>query len=94
MQLQKISALIGGAIGVLAAGAELARAQENTGSTVDLGASIEETVTGAVSSISTNSGGTVVGGTQVERSEVSLGEQQGLAIADASGGNNNISFVS
>ena len=34
------------------------------------------------------------GGTSVERSEVSLGEQEGVAIADASGGNNNVSFVS
>jgi len=49
---------------------------------------------GAVGIGDVNSGGTATGGTSVERSEVSLGEQQGLAIADASGGNNNLSFVS
>jgi hypothetical protein len=94
MQTRRITALVGGAAGALAAGFGLARAQENSGGTVDLGSSIEETVSGAVSSIATNSGGTVVGGTQVEHSEISLGEQQGLAISDASGGDHNVSFVS
>ena len=78
-----------GAAGAVAVGTEIARAQE------DLGDSIADAVTGAVSSIATNSsGGTVSGGESVERSEIELGEQQGLAIADASGGNNNVSFVS
>ena len=71
-------------------GTEIAHAQE------DLGDSIANTVSSAVSSVATNSGGggTVSGGESVERSEVDLGEEQGLAIADASGGNNNLSFVS
>ena len=79
-----------GAAGAVAVGTEIAQAQEN------LGDSIADTVTGAVSSIATNSsgGGTVSGGESVESSEIELGEQQGLAIADASGGNNNVSFVS
>jgi hypothetical protein len=53
-------------------------------------------VSGAVSSVATNSsgGGSVSGGESVESSSIELGEQQGLAIADASGGNNNVSFVS
>jgi hypothetical protein len=82
-----------GAAGALAVGAELAQAQDNTGGTVDLGASISDTVHSAVSGIST-SGGTVSGGTQTQTNELELGEQQGLAISDASGGNYNVSFVS
>jgi hypothetical protein len=53
-------------------------------------------VTNAVSGIATNSGGggTVTGGVQVEHNEMHLGDQEGLAISDASGGNHNVSFVS
>jgi hypothetical protein len=86
MNYRRITGLFGAA-GALAVGTEIARAQE------DLGDSIANTVSGAVSSVATNSG-TVRGGANVEHSEVNLGEQQGLAIADASGGNNNLSFVS
>jgi hypothetical protein len=92
--MRKITALVGGAVGALAAGAELAEAQQNSGSTVDLGGSIADSVHDAVGSVSTNSGGNASGGTRVEHSELSLGEQQGLAVSDASGGNNNVSFVS
>ena len=89
MNFRRITGLFGGATaGAIVLGAEIAQAQE------ELGDSIANSVAGAVSGIATNSGGTVGGGTSVERSEVSLGEQQGLAIADASGGNNNVSFVS
>ena len=89
MNYRRITGLFGAA-GALAAGTEIAQAQE------DLGDSIANTVSSAVSSVATNSGGggTVSGGESVERSEVDLGEEQGLAIADASGGNNNLSFVS
>ncbi len=86
MNYRRITGLFGAA-GALAVGTEIAQAQ-------DLGESIASTVSDAVSSIATNSGGTVSGGVSVESSEVNLGEQQGLAIADASGGNNNLSFVS
>jgi hypothetical protein len=85
------------ATGAAVAGSQLdqvALAQDNSGSSVDLGGSIASTVSGAVSDIATNSGGTVSGGTQVQHNELSLGEQEGVAISDASGGNNNLSFVS
>ena len=85
--------LFGGAVGALGVGAEIARAQDEAAE-VDLGESIAGSVKGSVSSIATNSGGAVSGGTQVQRNELSLGEQEGLAISDASGGNNNVSFVS
>lgn len=89
MNYRRITGLFGGAAaGALAAGAEIARAQD------DLGDSIANTVGSAVSSISTSSGGNVSGGASVERNEIDLGEQEGVAIADASGGNNNVSFVS
>ncbi len=67
---------------------------ENSGGTIDIGGSIADTVTGAVSGIATHSGGSASGGTSVEHNEINLGEQEGLAISDASGGNNNVSFVS
>lgn len=88
MNYRRITGLLGAA-GAVAVGTEIAQAQ-------DLGDSIANTVSGAVSSIATNSsgGGTVSGGESVESNEINLGEQQGLAIADASGGNNNVSFVS
>jgi hypothetical protein len=89
MNYRRIAGLFGAA-GALSVGTEIAQAQE------DLGESIANTVQSAVAPIATNSsgGGTVSGGESVESSEVELGEQTGLAIADASGGNNNVSFVS
>jgi hypothetical protein len=97
MNSRRIAGLFGGATaGALAVGvgAEIAAAQDNSGGTVDLGGSISDTVSGAVSSIATSSGGEAHGGTQVQHNELHLGEQEGLAISDASGGNNNVSFVS
>jgi hypothetical protein len=91
MNYRRIKGLFGAAgagAGALAVGTEFAQAQD------DLGASIADAVTGSVSSIATNSGGEVSGGLSVESSSVDLGEQTGTAIADASGGNNNVSFVS
>ena len=90
MNYRRITGLFGGAAaGAAVVGTEIARAQED-----DLGESIANSVSGSVSSIATNSGGTVTGGTSVQHNELSLGEQEGLAISDASGGNNNVSFVS
>jgi hypothetical protein len=101
---------------VLGAGAQIAQAQDHSGSNVDLGGSIRDTVNGAVSGAapSGNSGGTITtggqsgdtttgggssggiitGSTHVQHNEVSLGDQEGVAISDASGGNSNVSFVS
>ena len=85
-----IGAAGGAAVGAVAVGTEIAQAQD------DLGANIANTVTNAVSSVATNSssGGTLIGGVSTESNSVDLGEQTGTAIADASGGNNNVSFVS
>jgi hypothetical protein len=93
MNYRRIAGMFGGAAaGALAVGAEVAKAQESSGGTINLGGSIAGTVGNAVSGIATNSSAS--GGTQVEHNEIHLGDQQGLAIADASGGNHNISFVS
>jgi len=91
MNYRRIKGLFGtagAAAGALAVGTEIAQAQE------DLGASIANAVTGSVSSIATNSGGNFSGGVSTETNSVDLGEQTGTAIADASGGNNNVSFSS
>jgi hypothetical protein len=91
MNYRRITGLFGAAgagAGALAVGTEIAQAQD------DLGASISSAVEGSVSSIATNSGGTVIGGVSTETNSVELGEQTGVAIADASGGSNNIAFVS
>ena len=101
MNYRRITGLVGGAAaGALAVGAELAQAQDSSGGTISIGGggvdnlseNISGTVTNAVSGIATNSSAS--GGTSVERTEASFGEQEGVAIADASGGNNNVSFVS
>jgi hypothetical protein len=89
MNYKRIAGVVGGAAaGAAVVGSELAMAQD------DLGASIAGSVGNSVSGIATSSGGSASGGTQVEHNEIHLGEQEGLAISDASGGNNNVSFVS
>lgn len=94
MNFRRITEVFGGAaLGAAAVGTEIAQAQE------DLGDSIANSVTNAVSGVATNSGsstsgGTASGGTNVQHNELSLGEREGVSISDASGGNNNVSFVS
>jgi hypothetical protein len=89
MNYRRITGLFGAA-GAVAIGTEIAQAQD------DLGASISSAVEGSVSSIDTNSssGGSLIGGVSTETNSIELGERTGLAIADASGGNNNLVFVS
>lgn len=89
-RITQVFGTAGAAAGALAVGTEIAQAQE------DLGASIANAVTGAVSSIDTRSSdsGSVSGGVSTESNSVDLGNQTGTAIADASGGDHNLSFVS
>ena len=78
-----------------AAPAQPAFAQDNSGGTITIGGSIASTVADAVSGIATGGGGgTVSGGVSVESNEASFGEDEGVAISDASGGNNNLSAKS
>jgi hypothetical protein len=67
-----------------------AAAQQSGGGTINIGGSIADTVAGAVAGIATG-GGSASGGTQVEQNEIYLGDQEGVAISDASGGNYNLS---
>ena len=89
MNYRRITGLVGAA-GAVAVGTEIAHAQE------DLGTLISSAVESSVSSIDTNgsSGGTASGGVITETNSVELGEETGLAIADASGGNYNLAFES
>ena len=91
MNYRRITGLFGtagAAAGALAVGTEIAQAQD------ELGASIADAVTSAVAPIATSSGGNVTGGLITESNSVDLGHQTGTAIADASGGDSNLSFVS
>lgn len=72
-----------------AAPAEQAFAQQNQAGTISIGGSIADTVAGSVAGISSSSDAS--GGVQSTHSEMSFGEEEGLAISDASGGNTNIS---
>jgi hypothetical protein len=69
-----------------------ALAQQNAGGTINIGGNIANTVAGAVSGIASSSHAS--GGVQSSHSEMELGEQEGLAISDASGGNRNASVTS
>jgi hypothetical protein len=73
--------------------AQQALAQDSSGGSIDIGASISATVEDAVSVIATDSAGntTTTGGILVENNEIELGDQESVAISDASGGNGNVS---
>jgi hypothetical protein len=75
-----------------AAPAGQALAQQNGGGTINIGGSIAGAVTGAVSGIATNSSAS--GGARVEHNDIAFGDQEGLAVSDASGGNHNLSAKS
>jgi hypothetical protein len=89
MNYRRITGLVGAA-GAVAVGTEIAQAQE------DLGTLISSAVESSVSSIDMDgsSGGTANGGVITETNSVQLGEETGVAIADASGGNYNLAFES
>jgi hypothetical protein len=59
----------------------------------DIGDEIAATVAAAVADIDTNSssGGTVIGGISTQSNTAELGEDEGTAISDASGGDFNVS---
>ena len=69
-----------------------ALAQQNAGGTINIGGGIADTVGAAVSGIASSSEAS--GGVQESHSQLDFGDQEGLAISDASGGNSNISAKS
>jgi hypothetical protein len=72
--------------------AQSALAQDNSGSTISLGGSISDAVAGAVSGIATSS--EAHGGVRVQHDEMAIGGDEGLAVADSSGGNHNAGVTS
>jgi hypothetical protein len=79
---------VGLAVALVGAPAEQALAQDNSAGTISIGGSIADTVAGAVSGIASASEAS--GGVQATHSELDFGDQEGLAIADSSGGNHNL----
>jgi hypothetical protein len=90
MKNRLVVAASAAALSIALLGAAPAFAQSNSGGTISIGGDIADTVAGAVSGIATG-GGSTSGGTSVEHTEASFGEDEGVAISDASGGNHNLS---
>ena len=75
---------------VSVAPAQQAFAQQSSGGSITIGGSIADTVAAAVSGIATGSS-SASGGVSSEHNELNFGDQEGLAVSDASGGNHNAS---
>ena len=93
MKNRLVVAASAAALSIALLGAAPAFAQSNSGGTISIGGDIADTVAGAVSGIATG-GGSASGGTSVEHTEASFGEDEGVAISDASGGNRNLAAKS
>jgi hypothetical protein len=65
-------------------------AQDNSGGSITIGGDIAATVAAAVSDVDT-SGGTTIGGVSLEESNLEFGDDESVAISDASGGHHNVS---
>ena len=83
---------MGLAVALVGAPAEQAFAQDNSGGTINIGGSIADTVTGAVSGIASRL--TPAAASRRPIAEVEFGDDEGLAIADGSGGNHNTGATS
>jgi hypothetical protein len=70
-----------------------ALAQDNAAGSIYIGGDIADAVAASVPSIVTggSSGGSASGGDSFEHTEASFGEDEGVAISDASGANHNAS---
>lgn len=66
-------------------------AEESSGGSINIGGDIAATVAGAVAGIATNGSGTTIGGISVEHNELEFGDDESVAISDASGGHHNVS---
>jgi hypothetical protein len=78
---------------VSVAPAQQAFAQESSGGSINIGGNIAATVASAVADIATHASGgtTTIGGSSVEHNEIQLGDDESVAISDASGGQHNVS---
>ena len=77
-------------VGVAPTGQALA--QDDAGATINIGGNIAATVADAVSGIATNTEAS--GGVITQHNDLEFGDQEGLAISDASCGNHNTSSKS
>ena len=66
-------------------------AQDSSGGSITIGADIAATVAAAVSAIDTDSSTTTIGGVSFEENNLEFGDDESVAIADASGGRHNVS---
>jgi hypothetical protein len=66
-------------------------AQDSSGGSITIGGDIAATVAAAVSDIATSGSTTTIGGVSVEESNLEFGEDESVAISDASGGHHNVS---
>jgi len=67
-------------------------AQDSSGGSINIGGSIADSVASAVSSIDTGSGSsTTIGGVSGEQNNLQFGDDESVAISDASGGRHNVS---
>ena len=67
-------------------------AQDSGGGSINIGGNIAATVASAVSGIATNSGSsTTIGGVSTEQNNLQFGDDESVAISDASGGQHNVS---
>jgi hypothetical protein len=72
--------------------AQLTLAQESSGGSINIGGDIAATVADAVSGIATGSGSTTtIGGISFEENTIEFGDDESVAISDASGGHHNVS---
>jgi hypothetical protein len=66
-------------------------AQDSSGGSITIGGDIAATVAAAVADIDTNGSSTTIGGVSSEENTLEFGDDESVAISDASGGHHNVS---
>jgi len=71
--------------------AQQAFAEDSSGGSINIGGNIAATVAAAVADIDTNGSSTTIGGVSGEQNNLQFGDDESVAISDASGGRHNVS---
>jgi len=66
-------------------------AQDSSGGSINIGGNIAATVAAAVADIDTNGSSATIGGVSSEENTLEFGDDESVAISDASGGQHNVS---
>ena len=66
-------------------------AQDSSGGSITIGGDIAATVAAAVADIDTSGSSTTIGGVSSEENTLEFGDDESVAISDASGGHHNVS---